>query len=162
MDDHDKKAADAKKKADDEIKRKAGIANATKLVCVFIKEQRWLIATVLPFLFLAQMGDVVVPLYIGLVIDAMKKECSEDVYRLIGEWAIFLTAGAICAFVNKFLFGYMAEQVGKGIREKLFRATINKDITFFDSKKTGDIISRLSSDTVIVQEGMSQNIAMFI
>ena len=94
---------------------------------------------VLPFLFLAQMGDVVVPYYIGLVIDAMKKENRDDVYRLIWEWAIFLVAGATCAFINKLLFGYMAEQVGRSVRVRLFRASIYKDITFFDSRKTGDI-----------------------
>lgn len=96
------------------------------------------------------MGDVVVPLYIGWVIDAMKALDSEEVYKLIGQWAIFLVAGATCAFVNKLLFGYMAEMVGKSVRVKLFTATINKDITFFDTRKTGDIISRISSDTVII------------
>jgi len=39
---------------------------------------------------------------------------------------------------------------------------INKDIEFFDETKTGEILSRISSDTGVIQDGLSTNISMFI
>jgi ABC-type multidrug transport system fused ATPase/permease subunit len=38
---------------------------------------------------------------------------------------------------------------------------INKDIAFFDETKTGEILSRISSDTGVIQDGLSTNISMF-
>jgi ABC-type multidrug transport system fused ATPase/permease subunit len=39
---------------------------------------------------------------------------------------------------------------------------INKDIAFFDETKTGEILSRISSDTGVIQDGLSTNISLFI
>ena len=39
---------------------------------------------------------------------------------------------------------------------------MNKDVNFFDNFRTGDILSRLGSDTQVVQEGLTTNVAMFI
>jgi ATP-binding cassette, subfamily B (MDR/TAP), member 10 len=34
-------------------------------------------------------------------------------------------------------------------------------VGFFDKHKTGDILSRISSDTAVVQDGLGTNISMF-
>lgn len=39
---------------------------------------------------------------------------------------------------------------------------MHKDVQFFDETKTGDILSRISSDTSVIQDGLSTNISMFI
>jgi len=120
-----------------------------------MKEQWYLILIVLPFMFLGSIGDMAVPLFVGWVVDAMKLEDRGEVQRLIKWWAVFLAAGALCSFANKMLFGYMSERIGRSVRTRLFKANIEKDVTFFDTRKKGDLISRLSSDTVILQEGLS-------
>lgn len=43
----------------------------------------------------------------------------------------------------------------------MFLQLINKDIAFFDEIKTGEILSRLTADTEIIQDGLSTNISMF-
>jgi ATP-binding cassette subfamily B protein AbcA/BmrA len=48
------------------------------------------------------------------------------------------------------------------VREKLFDSCIRKDLTYFDETKTGDMISRIISDTLIIQEGLSTQIGMLI
>lgn len=37
-----------------------------------------------------------------------------------------------------------------------------KDVNFFDNIKTGDMLSRISSDTQVVQDGLTANLAMFV
>lgn len=43
----------------------------------------------------------------------------------------------------------------------MFFFLINKDVSFFDENKTGEILSRISSDTAVVQDGLSTNLSMF-
>lgn len=130
-----------------------------------MKEQWWLILIGLPFMFLAPLGDLVVPSYIGFVCNAMILETPEgdaEVIELIIQWAIYMTCGAIAAFLNKMIFGYTCERMGKSVRRQLFDSVIRKDITFFDETKSGEIISRISGDTTMIQEGLSISVAMFI
>ena len=37
-----------------------------------------------------------------------------------------------------------------------------KDVAFFDSRRTGDLISRLSSDTAKIEGAISQQVAIFV
>jgi len=111
---------------------------------------------------LASLGDMVVPTFIGRVIDAMGVNDDEEVMKNIKIWVLFLSVGSVCTFINKIVFGYTCELIGTRIREDLFDKVIKKDIAFFDRTKTGDIISRISSDTLIVQEGLSTQVAMCI
>lgn len=39
---------------------------------------------------------------------------------------------------------------------------LKKDVAFFDVYKTGDMLSRISSDTTVVQDGLGTNISMFL
>jgi ATP-binding cassette subfamily B (MDR/TAP) protein 1 len=77
-------------------------------------------------------------------------------------WIYFLVGGAVCGFANKFFFGWMSERIGLSVRSRLFKSTIDKDVTFFDTRSKGDLISRLSSDTNVIQEGLSNNVAMVV
>jgi hypothetical protein len=110
-----KKAEEAKaKRCEEEAKKKTGA-----LLCGFLKEQWWLIVVGLPFMFLAPMGDLVVPSYIGFVCNAMILETEEgdaEVMKLIIQWAIYMTCGAIAMFANKMIFGYTCERMGKSVR----------------------------------------------
>jgi len=69
---------------------------------------------------LASLGDMVVPTFVGMVIDAMEANNQEAVMSIIKVWVIFLSAGAICTFLNKIIFGYTCELIGTRIREDLF------------------------------------------
>jgi ABC-type multidrug transport system fused ATPase/permease subunit len=113
-------------------------------------------------MFLAPLGDLVVPSYIGFVCNAMLREDHDEVIRLITWWAIFLGIGSVSMFLNKLIFGYACERMGHSVRLKLFDTVIRKDITYFDETKSGEIISRIASDTMIIQEGLSTSVAMFL
>ena len=48
------------------------------------------------------------------------------------------------------------------LRSRLFAAILKQDIEFFDQTKTGDLTSRLSSDTTTVGEAVSLNLNVFL
>jgi len=41
------------------------------------------------------------------------------------------------------------------LRQDLFEEIVNKDVEFFDSRKTGDLISRLQADTAQIENAIS-------
>ena len=45
------------------------------------------------------------------------------------------------------IFGLIGERIGNNLRTSLFTSMINKDVEFFDENRTGELISRISSDT---------------
>ena len=49
------------------------------------------------------------------------------------------------------MIGYVAQAVGLKIRQELFDEIMSKDVEFFDSRKTGDLISRLEADTAKIE-----------
>jgi len=48
------------------------------------------------------------------------------------------------------------------LRKTLFNSIIRKDIAFFDSYRTGEILSRISSDTAVVQEGLTTSCTVVV
>ncbi|EAW98363.1 ATP-binding cassette, sub-family B (MDR/TAP), member 9, isoform CRA_j [Homo sapiens] len=48
------------------------------------------------------------------------------------------------------------------LRNCLFRSLVSQETSFFDENRTGDLISRLTSDTTMVSDLVSQNINVFL
>jgi ABC-type multidrug transport system fused ATPase/permease subunit len=69
---------------------------------------------------------------------------------LLRDWGLLLAAGCVANFIKSFLYGRACEKIGFSVRAKLFDSVIRKDITYFDETKTGDILSRIMSDTLII------------
>lgn len=103
------------------------------------------------------------PLIIGLVTDAIRKRQMNDVIKYTVHWMFPIILGsAIFTWIRGTTFNTMGEKIAKEIRYDLFYFTINKDVTFFDENKTGAILSRISADTSIIQEGLGMNISMLL
>lgn len=64
--------------------------------------------------------------------------------------------------MRDFLYGISSEKIGRSIRDRFFENILQKDTSFFDERKVGDMLSRLTSDTQIVQMGLTTNVSMFM
>lgn len=53
----------------------------------------------------------------------------------------------------------VGERIVTRLRSQLFRKTYVQNAEFFDANRVGDLISRLSSDTIIVGKSITQNIS---
>lgn len=58
------------------------------------------------------------------------------------------------------MFAYAGEQMVANIRRRLFRSMLVQEVQFFDTCRTGELISRLSSDTVVLKDAVTSDIAM--
>jgi ATP-binding cassette subfamily B protein len=69
-----------------------------------------------------------------------------------------LQAGA--AATRHILFTVAGERIVARLREDVYRAILRQEIAFFDEQKTGELTSRLASDTTVLQNTVSVNVSM--
>ena len=109
-------------------------------------------------------SNFAVPALIGFVVDAMKEDpVNWDTINFYCFWMmIIVIVSALMVWIRGTTFNTMSERIALECRYDLFYFILHKDVAFFDETKTGDILSRISSDTSVIQDGLSTNISMFI
>ncbi len=83
------------------------------------------------------------------------------------DWIVLILIGlfafqALCFFVRHYCFQSVGYRVVADIRQKLFDAMLQQDVAFFDRARLGDLLSRLSSDTELLQRALTINISVAI
>ncbi len=115
------------------------------------------------FLVLGSVMSLLYPQGVRFVIDgAIGRASSGTLDRVAVAMAVVsLVLGAAVA-MRSFLFSVAGERVVTRLREQLYRAILDQEIAFFDSRKTGELTSRLASDTSVLQSAVSANISMVL
>jgi ATP-binding cassette, subfamily B, bacterial MsbA len=75
--------------------------------------------------------------------------------------AVFLVQ-AVFNFVRVYQLGYVGEAVVADLRRAVFSHLMTLSVRFFETRKTGEITSRLTSDIATVQAAVSQAVAQLI
>lgn len=70
-----------------------------------------------------------------------------------------LTVGAAANYGRIIILRIVGERIVARLRCSLFRRTYVQNAEFFDANRVGDLISRLSSDTIIVGKSITQNLS---
>lgn len=144
---------------------KAGFAEIWRLIKVARPELRWL-AIAFVFLVVSSSVTMSIPFSVGRILDLATKGEADDV-RLFGltldqfffSLGAVLTLGAMANFGRVVLLRIVGERVVARLRSQLYRRTYVQDAEFFDANRVGDLISRLSSDTVVVGKSVTQNLS---
>ncbi len=83
-----------------------------------------------------------------------------------GELALILIllffVQGVCFYFRHYLLQLLGLNVVRKIRETLYSSLLLQDISFFDSQRLGDLLSRLNTDTEAVQKGVSVNVSVVI
>jgi ATP-binding cassette subfamily B protein len=59
----------------------------------------------------------------------------------------------LSALANAFrslIFHSMSERIARNLRQDFYNSIVNKDVAFFDERKSGDLLSRLNSDIQVI------------
>jgi ATP-binding cassette subfamily B protein len=135
---------------------------AKELLGLYVKKHRGLLLVGFVLQIVGMVGEFSSPLFIGLVIDAIREKDMDRVKELVIYWVIINTASAVFSGIQRFVFQLTTERIGMDLRQDVFEEIIHKDVEFFDSRKTGDLISRLSADTSKIESALSTQIAMLV
>ncbi len=63
-------------------------------------------------------------------------------------------------YFRHLMFHIAGYRVVSDIRKKLYTSMISQDISFFDREKVGDLLSRLSTDTQVLQRAVTVNLSV--
>lgn len=77
----------------------------------------------------------------------------------LGLTVLFVVQAAAVG-LRYFLFTMVGERIVADLRADLYEGVIAQEIGFFDAEKTGDITSRLTSDTQTLQNTVTTNVSM--
>ncbi|KAK9475924.1 P-loop containing nucleoside triphosphate hydrolase protein [Lipomyces japonicus] len=78
--------------------------------------------------------------------------------RLATYFVYIGIADIVFSYIGTFLLMDRGEVLSARIREEYLRATLRQNIAYFDKLGSGEITTRISADTIVIQEGMSDKI----
>nr|XP_009860482.1 ATP-binding cassette sub-family B member 9-like [Ciona intestinalis]XP_018669999.1 ATP-binding cassette sub-family B member 9-like [Ciona intestinalis] len=115
------------------------------------------------FLVGAAVGQIFLPLYVGRVISAIVQPDRQTQFTsIIFEMALIGIGVSICAGLRAGCLMYYMQRLNIRIRNSLFKSILHQEIGFFDEVRTGDITSRLTSDTTTMSDTIGLNFNIFI
>ncbi|KAK3589119.1 hypothetical protein CHS0354_017085 [Potamilus streckersoni] len=115
------------------------------------------------FLTAAAVGEIFVPFYTGKVVDGIVIDKSEGEFtNAIIMMSLISLGSSLAAGLRGGCLSLCIGRLNIRIRSWLFSAILKQEIGFFDSVKTGDITSRLTSDTSAMGDTVSLNINIFL
>lgn len=146
--------------------KKSGFAEIWRLLKIARPEAKSL-GFAFFFLLVSSSITMSIPFSIGKIMDGATKSVEEGGGQLFGlSIPMFYTAlggillvGAAANYGRIIILRIVGERIVARLRSKLFRQTFIQDAEFFDANRVGDLISRLSSDTIIVGKSITQNLS---
>ena len=79
------------------------------------------------------------PLYIGYVISAIQNRDFDDVGPLCIQLALIVLGSGIAVAFRSGIINILSERIAYVMRHDYFESVVNKDIAFFDTRRTGDL-----------------------
>ena len=131
----------------------------------FIKPYRWHIASAILFLVLAAAATLVFPVALRQLIDGglVAGDRSAQAMGLRGHFLeLFAVAFALGIFsaVRFYLVSWLGERVTTDLRNAVYSHVLRQSPQFFESTQTGEVLSRLTTDTTLVQTVVGSSLSM--
>jgi ABC-type multidrug transport system fused ATPase/permease subunit len=111
----------------------------------------------------AESTGLIIPLIIANAYDLLLDDSISDDERMseinyyMAITLIIYAAGTVAGFFRAAIFGVIGERMVARLRYQLYEAILKQEIAFFDQHKSGELVSRLGSDTTLLQMVISQS-----
>jgi ATP-binding cassette subfamily B protein len=108
-----------------------------------------------PYLTQPLVDDVLIPRQAGRTAD----------FRLIWWYLALMLVASIVAWLlswaRSFVMAWVSERIAANLRDQTYRHLIKLSVDYFGGKRTGDLISRIGSDTDRINNFLSVNLVDF-
>ncbi|XP_036104835.1 antigen peptide transporter 2 isoform X2 [Molossus molossus] len=110
------------------------------------------------FLAVAVLGETLIPYYSGRVIDILGGDFDPEAFAsAIFFMCLFSVGSSLSAGCRGGCFVLTMSRINLRIREQLFSSLLRQDLGFFQETKTGELNSRLNSDTKLMSSWLPFN-----
>jgi ATP-binding cassette subfamily B protein len=118
--------------------------------------KQWFLAAL--FLVLAATATLAVPLaFRGLVDAGITSEGSDLKFTYLLALAIVLAVVTASRF---YMMSWLGERVVADIRQRVFKNVLRQSPVYFETLQTGEVLSRLTSDTTVIQTLVGSSISI--
>ncbi|KAI8342223.1 hypothetical protein BD560DRAFT_412024 [Blakeslea trispora] len=105
-----------------------------------------------------------VPFSMGKIIDIVTNPSMDNYLGLtmpefVGALSTVFVIGAAANTGRVLLFRIAGERIIQNLRMDLYKTILKQEMAFFDKNRTGELISRLSTDTAIVGKSLTNNVS---
>ena len=124
----------------------------------------------LPIFTVAMLGlalgsgvNLALPEIIRRLIDGPYADLLRENQAGVGALLIGLFALQAAGFyLRAYFFGVIGQRVVATLRRDVFGAVLRQEITFFDERRSGDLVSRLHADTQLLQDAVSIRLSILV
>ncbi len=131
----------------------------------FLRPYKGRIALAGLFLVLAAASTLVLPVALKSLIDSglVASDPGERVMALRGHFfALFLVGAALGLFsaARFYMVSWLGERVTADLRNAVYAHVLEQSPEFFETTQTGEVLSRLTTDTTLVQTVVGSSLSM--
>ncbi|MDQ3188478.1 MAG: ABC transporter transmembrane domain-containing protein, partial [Pseudomonadota bacterium] len=133
----------------------------------FLRPYKKQIALALMFLLLAAAATLALPAAIKSVVDnGFAVDVSDPTARLAAvrhQFLLFIPlALAIAVFTASryFMMSWLGERVTADLRSAVYSHVLQQSPQFFETLRTGEVLSRLTTDTTVIQSAVGSSVSM--
>ena len=131
----------------------------------FLRPYRGRIALAILFLVLAAASTLVLPLALKSLIDSglVAAEPGQRVMALRGHFLALFGVGAALGLFSAgrfYVVSWLGERVTADLRNAVYAHVLEQSPEFFETTQTGEVLSRLTTDTTLVQTVVGSSLSM--
>lgn len=128
----------------------------------FIGPQKYTFIAGLAFLVLSSLTTLVFPMLIGELLDAATNASLDKINRLGSILIIVFLVNAVFSYFRIYLFAVVAQKTLALLRQTTYNHLIKLPMSFFASRRVGELNSRISADISMLQETFTSTLAQFV
>lgn len=123
----------------------------------------WRFVAVLILVFLSSYGEMAIPQYTGRMADwIMNEEAPDDFTEAITIMTLMTIASAVLEFICDLTYNITMSRIHTSVQGVVFQAVLKQEIAFFDATSTGELVSRITTDTNSVSEALSSDLSLLM
>src|SRR5580658_1780453 len=137
--------------------------NPLRALLPFVRPYKGMLLAALGALLVASVAMLALPLALRQLIDHVvaAKDASTLNRYLIGFLAASLIFG-VSAALRFYLVTWLGERVVADVRAAVYRRVVRMDPLFFETTRVGEVLSRLTTDTTLVQAISGVNLSIVL
>ena len=131
----------------------------------FLRPYRWQMVTAVAFLLLAAGATLAFPMALRQLIDGglVPGLRGEQAMALRGHFLLLFGVAAVLGLASAARFytvSWLGERVTADLRNAVYSHVLRQSPQFFETTQTGEVLSRLTTDTTLVQTGVGSSLSM--
>lgn len=129
----------------------------------YMRPYKWRFVAVLILVILSSYGEMAIPRYTGRVADWILNEEAPDAFMEAIKIMSILTIGsAVLEFFCDLMYNVTMSLVHTLVQREVFKAVIKQEIAYFDENATGELVSRITTDTNDMSEALSEKLSLLM